>query len=165
MKTLGIVGGLGPESTIEYYRFLLAAYRERRPDGSSAAIIINSLDVQRGIALLNANQLAEFEFPAVPGRHQTSTLETRNAAPPTLDETAAAQMLTDKVRRLLFLHGFFRLRNLEIQVEALPETVHLPYWVGFYGSGQDATLRVIDAVRRRPEGAKMRHALRHWLAG
>jgi hypothetical protein len=109
--------------------------------------------------------LDPFEFPAVPGRHQTSTLETRNAAPPMLDETAAAQMLTDKVRRLLFLHGFFRLRNLEIQVEALPETVHLPYWVGFYGSGQDATLRVIDAVRRRPEGAKMRHALRHWLAG
>ena len=61
MKTLGIVGGLGPESTIEYYRFLLAAYRERRPDGSSPSIIINSLDVQRGIALLNANQLAELE--------------------------------------------------------------------------------------------------------
>ena len=59
MKTLGIVGGLGPESTIEYYRFLLTAYRERRPDGSSPSIIINSLDVQRGIALLNANQLAE----------------------------------------------------------------------------------------------------------
>jgi aspartate racemase len=39
----------------------LAAYRERRPDGSSPAIIINSLDVQRGIALLNANQLAELE--------------------------------------------------------------------------------------------------------
>ena len=59
MKTLGIVGGLGPESTIEYYRFLLAAYRERQPDGSSPSIIINSLDVQRGIALLNDNQLAE----------------------------------------------------------------------------------------------------------
>ena len=59
MKTLGIVGGLGPESTIEYYRFLLAAWRERRPDGSSPAIIINSLDVQRGIAMLDANRLAE----------------------------------------------------------------------------------------------------------
>ena len=59
MKTLGIVGGLGPESTIEYYRFLLAAWRERRPDGSSPSIIINSLDVQHGIALLNANRLAE----------------------------------------------------------------------------------------------------------
>jgi len=25
MKTLGIVGGIGPESTIEYYRFILMA--------------------------------------------------------------------------------------------------------------------------------------------
>ncbi len=67
MKTLGIIGGLGPESTIEYYRFLLAAYRERRPDGSSPSIIINSLDVQRGIALLNANQLDELEDYLVVG--------------------------------------------------------------------------------------------------
>lgn len=60
MKTLGIVGGLGPESTIEYYRFILAAHRERRP-GSSPSIIINSLDVDYGIALLNGNKLAELE--------------------------------------------------------------------------------------------------------
>jgi aspartate racemase len=67
VKTLGIVGGLGPESTIEYYRFLLAAYRERRPDGSSPSIIINSLDVQRGIAMLNGNQLAELTDYLVAG--------------------------------------------------------------------------------------------------
>lgn len=67
MKTLGIIGGLGPESTIEYYRFLLAAYRERRPDGSSPSVIINSLDVQYGIALLDANRLAELEDYLVAG--------------------------------------------------------------------------------------------------
>jgi aspartate racemase len=59
MKILGIIGGLGPESTIEYYRFLLAAFRERRPDGGSPAIIINSLDVQHAIALLDGNRLVE----------------------------------------------------------------------------------------------------------
>ncbi|HET7185631.1 MAG TPA: amino acid racemase [Terriglobales bacterium] len=58
MKTLGIVGGLGPESTIEYYRFILAACRERRP-GASPAILINSLDVDYGISLLDANKLDE----------------------------------------------------------------------------------------------------------
>jgi aspartate racemase len=66
MKTLGIVGGLGPESTIEYYRFILAAYRERRP-GSSPAIVINSLDVDYGIALLNDNRLSELEDYLVAG--------------------------------------------------------------------------------------------------
>ena len=66
MKTLGIVGGLGPESTIEYYRFILAAYRERRP-GSCPSIIINSLDVDYGIALLNASKLDELADYLVTG--------------------------------------------------------------------------------------------------
>ena len=29
MNTLGIIGGIGPESTLEYYRLLLASYRVR----------------------------------------------------------------------------------------------------------------------------------------
>jgi aspartate/glutamate racemase len=29
MKTLGIIDGIGPESTLEYYRLLLASYRVR----------------------------------------------------------------------------------------------------------------------------------------
>ena len=59
MKTLGILGGLGPESTIDYYRFILASFRERNPSGGSAHIIINSLDVDKGIAMLDASQLDE----------------------------------------------------------------------------------------------------------
>jgi aspartate racemase len=58
MKTLGIVGGIGPESTIEYYRFILDGYRTRVPDGSAPHLIIDSLDVKRGIAMLDANDLA-----------------------------------------------------------------------------------------------------------
>lgn len=57
MKSLGIVGGLGPESTIEYYRFILDGYRARMPDGSAPHLIIDSLDVNRGIAMLDANDL------------------------------------------------------------------------------------------------------------
>ena len=38
MKTLGIVGGIGPESTIEYYRFILDGYRARLPDGSGIEV-------------------------------------------------------------------------------------------------------------------------------
>ncbi len=57
MKTLGIVGGVGPESTIEYYRFILDGYRARVPDGSAPHLIIDSVDVNRGIAMLDANDL------------------------------------------------------------------------------------------------------------
>jgi aspartate racemase len=59
MKTVGIIGGIGPESTIEYYRLLIAAYREQRTDGSYPAIIINSIDLNRMLSLIEANKWAE----------------------------------------------------------------------------------------------------------
>jgi aspartate racemase len=59
MKTIGIVGGIGPESTIEYYRFMIAEYREQKPDGGNPSIIINSIDVGTLLDLVGANQLAQ----------------------------------------------------------------------------------------------------------
>jgi aspartate racemase len=59
MTTLGIVGGIGPESTVEYYRSLIAGYRQLKPDGSYPSIIINSISVTRLLALMEANQLSQ----------------------------------------------------------------------------------------------------------
>lgn len=59
MRTLGMLGGLGPESTIDYYRSINARVRARRPDVGYPHIIINSLDVDKGIAMLDAGQLSE----------------------------------------------------------------------------------------------------------
>jgi aspartate racemase len=57
MKILGIIGGLGPESTIEYYQTIIALYRERNPDGSYPPLIINSLDITKGLNFMSANDL------------------------------------------------------------------------------------------------------------
>src|SRR5208282_2812667 len=57
MKTIGIIGGVGPESTVDYYRLLIAAYRERIPDGSYPRIVINSIDLKEMVGLLEANDL------------------------------------------------------------------------------------------------------------
>jgi aspartate racemase len=57
MKTLGMIGGVGPESTIDYYRLIIAAYRERKPDGSYPPIIINSVNLKEMVDLLEANNL------------------------------------------------------------------------------------------------------------
>lgn len=57
MKTLGVVGGIGPESTIEYYRFILERGRTRSGDGTTPHVIIDSIDVHRGVAMLDANDL------------------------------------------------------------------------------------------------------------
>lgn len=59
MRTAGMIGGLGPESTIDYYRSIIARYRARKPDGGYPHMVINSLDVDKGIAMLDAGQLAE----------------------------------------------------------------------------------------------------------
>lgn len=56
MKTLGLIGGTGPESTIDYYRLLTAQYREKA-DGASPPVVINSVDLKRMIAWMSANEL------------------------------------------------------------------------------------------------------------
>jgi len=58
MKTLGMIGGVGPESTVDYYKNIIALYRERRPDGHYPQFVINSIDLQKGIDFLEANDLA-----------------------------------------------------------------------------------------------------------
>jgi aspartate racemase len=58
MKTVGIIGGIGPESTIEYYRQIIASYRQRKQDGSYPSIFINSIDIARMIKLFETNDLA-----------------------------------------------------------------------------------------------------------
>ena len=59
MKTLGIIGGIGPESTIDYYRSLIQMWREQTKDGSSPAIVLNSIDLKKMLDLIAANELSE----------------------------------------------------------------------------------------------------------
>jgi aspartate racemase len=55
-KTLGLIGGTGPESTIEYYRLLIAKYRELA-DGNSPSLIINSVNLKFMIESMTAGDL------------------------------------------------------------------------------------------------------------
>ena len=59
MKIAGIVGGIAPESTIEYYRRIVALYRARTNDGSYPPLVINSIDLQKMIGMVAANQREE----------------------------------------------------------------------------------------------------------
>ena len=59
MKTLGIVGGIAPGSTVDYYRLLISSYREQRRDGTYPSILINSVDLTRMLDLVSGNRLAE----------------------------------------------------------------------------------------------------------
>lgn len=59
MKTLGIVGGIGPESTIEYYRRILARCRERGGGRPAPSILINSVDNRTVLDLAGAKRFDE----------------------------------------------------------------------------------------------------------
>jgi hypothetical protein len=104
-----------------------------------------------------------YHFEQLPGSPDVIVLESRNCAQAILDQALVQDLMTAKVRRLLFSSGFFRIRGLRISVDLVPGEIHIPYWVGFRGRGMRARLAVLDAVRRRAEGAKVRHLLEQWL--
>lgn len=73
MKIIGMIGGIGPESTIDYYKRLLDGAQKRKPGGPAPSIIINSIDLQKGLDLLGAsklNELAEYIVPEVMRLHR-----------------------------------------------------------------------------------------------
>lgn len=57
MKTAGIIGGIGPESTIVYYRQIITSNREQMQDGSYPSVIINSIDLKKMLDLIESNEL------------------------------------------------------------------------------------------------------------
>jgi aspartate racemase len=57
MKTAGIIGGLGPEATMVYYRSIIARYRERTRGDSNPSFLINSIDVKKMLGLIAAGSL------------------------------------------------------------------------------------------------------------
>ncbi|MFL6198832.1 MAG: aspartate/glutamate racemase family protein [Thermoanaerobaculia bacterium] len=61
MTTLGMIGGLGPESTIDYYRRILEAW-EREEPGTAPSIVIDSLDVRRALRLVETDLPALTEY-------------------------------------------------------------------------------------------------------
>jgi len=68
VKTVGIIGGIGPESTIEYYRGIIAVYRERQGDPGAPpvddplatnypSIILNSINLTILLGFIMGNNL------------------------------------------------------------------------------------------------------------
>lgn len=104
-----------------------------------------------------------FEFPRIPQADQLNAVLTRNVIPASLPESRAKDVLRDKVLRLIFQQGFFRLRDPQLEIARQPAGIHIPYWVGFYGN-TFVKCRALDAVRRRFEGAKASAFFEEWLA-
>ena len=104
-----------------------------------------------------------FEFAAVPQPDELAQLETRNALPANLSGGAAQHLLREKVLRVVFQQGFFKLRDANLTTTHVPIDLHLPYWLAFYGKNT-ARCRVLDATRNRIDGAKAAALFETWLS-
>lgn len=104
-----------------------------------------------------------YQFDHLPTEAEWISLETRNCPPAKLSDTAATELVVAKLRRVFYSRGFFKMRDLEISAISISEELHIPYWLGFRGTHQHARFAVLDAVRRRPEGAKVRRLVEEWL--
>ncbi len=60
-RIVGLVGGLGPESTIDYYRRIITRWQKYEPD-SSPRLVIDSLDFRLGIRLVEGDRPALIEY-------------------------------------------------------------------------------------------------------
>jgi len=105
-----------------------------------------------------------FEFPRIPQGPEVLTLEGRNRIRAALGEACAAELLREKVLRVIFQQGFFKLRDARVEIIPADCELYLPYWLGFYERRGAVRCRAMDAVRRRIEGAKASAFFEHWLA-
>lgn len=54
MKRIGIIGGIGPESTIDYYKLIIGAFHEKQADLGYPEIIIYSANLFSLLKILEA---------------------------------------------------------------------------------------------------------------
>lgn len=53
MKTIGLIGGLGPESTLEYYREIISAFKSRNENLSYPDVIVFSVNLDEFMTLID----------------------------------------------------------------------------------------------------------------
>src|SRR5258705_2279755 len=61
MATVGIVGGLGPESTIDYYSRILKTWEQADPS-TAPSMVIDSLDVHRALHLVATDRSGLIDY-------------------------------------------------------------------------------------------------------
>jgi hypothetical protein len=127
--------------------------------------ILNRGKTEERLIALDAisGTLDPFQFDHVPTDSETVSIVSRNCPRAHLEDAFIGELLIAKLRRLLYSRGFFRMRDLQITAAPVAQELHIPYWLGFRGSNGHARVAVIDAVRRRFEGAKMRRLVEAWL--
>jgi hypothetical protein len=159
MLSRGVLGTarrmvLGPlRSVAEIY----VPFRVYRVTGRGRRAALLAIDAVTG-------ELDLYQFDSIPDSTLLADVRTRNRVPARLSIDTNRDLLQDRMKRLTYQRvGFLAAPRFALKVEPIEPTLHVPYWVGFFGSGEVAAPVVIDAVRRQVEGAKARRLVVGWL--
>ena len=99
MKKIGLVGGLGPEATLDYYRRIIESVRERTGGPDAPEIVLYSANLEEALALLEAKRpdlLAEWLLVKIEALHAAGAefaAITANTAHLVFDEVDARSAL------------------------------------------------------------------------
>jgi hypothetical protein len=102
------------------------------------------------------------EFDRLPEEGACVTVDTAMVAEERVNEEDAYSLFRESMTRSIFMKGFFKLRRVNMEIE-LAATLHIPYWVGVYERNDCAQLEIINALRGRFEGAKLREIVAEWF--
>jgi hypothetical protein len=104
--------------------------------------------------------LDPIELPGFPGLplcdHDQAVL------PCNISEAEARQRLIDRLRRLAYRRGFFRIREMSFHAQPAGR-VAMPYYIGLFGYGERASLQVTNAVTGQREGMRAVALITEWL--
>jgi hypothetical protein len=102
-------------------------------------------------------------FDRTPNDSEITRIETRNALVPKLEETITREMASQHIRREVYRTGFLSVTPIQVRAELPVLEFYLPFWIGFFGHGEVARLRVLDALNHRFHGAKARAFFEAWI--
>ncbi len=107
-------------------------------------------------------QLDLYGFDCPPAQADRQTIESEQVLPARINEETAFEIVEEKMKREMYLKGFFKIKGLEVTGRFL-ETFYLPYYVGLYKRNERVGIEVLNALRGQFEGAKVREVISEWF--
>ncbi len=139
-----------------YVPFLPFEVVIRRPRGVERAVL--------GVDAVSAT-LDLYRFDAAPSGDDLTDVATRNHLEPVVSPSSAHDAIVVRMQRIIYQRaGFLAAGRVHVEAAAVGDVIAIPYWVGFLGRRETASLVVMDGVRGQIEGAKVRRLIEGWLA-
>lgn len=139
-----------------YVPFLPFEVVIRRPRGVERVVL--------GVDAVSAT-LDLYRFDAASSADDLTHVRTRNHLKPVVSVSTAHDAIVVRMQRLIYQRaGFLAAGRCHVEAAAAGDVISIPYWVGFLGRHETASLVVMDGVRGQIEGAKVRRLIEGWLA-